>query len=91
MSSKSLKKSRWSAATFKIIAIFGLNDKKLLVYSQASVINLSECPTRVFPWIAGIIPPTNIVGSVFPSNIICDNIEVVVVFPWVPETPIAIG
>ena len=65
ISSKSLKKSRWSAATFKIMARLGLNDRKLFVYSQASVINLSECPTRVFPLIAGIIPPTKIVGSVF--------------------------
>ena len=89
ISSKSLKKSRWSAATFKIMPTVGANDKKLFVYSQASVIIVPEWPTLVLPLIAGIIPPTKIVGSVFAWSKICEIIEVVVVFPWVPETPIA--
>ncbi len=48
---------------FRITLIFGKKLKKLLVYSHASVIKVSECPTRIFPPIAGRIPPTLMVGS----------------------------
>ena len=74
---------------FRITLILGKKLKKLLVYSHASVIKVSEFPTRIFPWIAGRIPPTLMVGSQSPSRRIWETMEVVVVFPWVPE--IAIG
>ena len=51
-SSKSLKKSRCSASTFKIMLYFGRKFKKLLVYSQASEMKTSELPTRKLPLIA---------------------------------------
>ena len=63
MSSMSLKKSRWSASTFKMIPAVGWNFKKLFVYSQASVMKFSEWPMRIFPPIASRIPPTDIAVS----------------------------
>ena len=68
MSSISLKKSRWSASMFRIILIFGKKLRKLFVYSQASVTNVSDSPTRILPPIAGRIPPTLIVGSQSPAR-----------------------
>ena len=72
-----------------MMLIFGKKLKKLFVYSQASVTNVSDSPTRIFPPIAGRIPPTLMVGSHFPSKRIWETIEVVVVLPCVPE--IAMG
>ena len=66
--------------------MYGLKAWKLLVYSHASVTKYSDEPTRMFPPIASIIPPTDIVGSVSPSIIMRESIEVVVVLPWVPLT-----
>ena len=62
--------------------------KKLSTYSQASVIKWSEWPILTFPPIDFRFPPTNIVGSNSACSNIVDNIEVVVVFPCVPETAI---
>ena len=69
-----------------MMLIFGKKLKKLLVYSQASVIKVPECPRRRFPPMEGRIPPTVMVGSKPPSSSIWEAMEVVVVFPWVPET-----
>ena len=82
-----MKKSIWSSSIFRITATVGKKDRKLLVYSHASVRNVSEWPTRIFPPISGRIPPTEIVGSFWLSMRIMDSMEVVVVFPWVPDTP----
>ena len=56
-------------------------DRKLLVYSHASVTNEGPFPTRIFPPIEWSIPPTEIVGSVFSFRRISVSMEVVVVFP----------
>ena len=68
------------------IPMVGKNSRKLLVYSQASVTKVSECPTRMLPWMGGNTPPIESVGSVSPSRRIWESIEVVVVFPCVPLT-----
>ena len=81
ISSISLKKSRWSSSTFKITAVVGKKERKLFVYSQLSLTKFSECPMRRFPPIEGIIPPTRMVGSQFPSIKIWETIEGEVVFP----------
>ena len=65
---------------------FGRKFKKLFVYSQASEIKTSDFPTRRFPSIAFKIPPTVMVGSFFAMSKIWEIMEVVVVFPWVPDT-----
>ena len=64
ISSISLKKSKWSASTFKMIPTSGFSSKKLFVYSQASVRNVCPLPTRILPPICASIPPKLIVGSV---------------------------
>ena len=46
MSSRSLKKSRWSASTFRITATVGKKLRKLLQYSQDSRMMVSPWPTR---------------------------------------------
>ena len=61
-----------------------------MVYSQASVTNKSESPTRIFPPMEGRIPPTEMVGSRSPASRIWESMEVVVVFPWVPATAMGI-
>ena len=76
---------------FRMTLIFGKKLKKLLVYSHASVTKVSEFPTRIFPWIAGRIPPTLMVGSHSPSRRMWETMEVVVVFPWVPEMAIGVS
>ena len=48
----------------------------------------SELPIFTLPPIDLRLPPTNIVGSKLVWSNIVDNIDVVVVFPWVPETAI---
>ena len=55
--------------------------RKLLVYSQASVTKVSDCPTRILPPMEGRIPPTLMVGSQAPSRRIWEIMEVVVVLP----------
>ena len=67
-----------------MIFIVGINDKKLLVYSQASVTNIPDFPIRIFPPILFKIPPTDIVGSASAARSISVTIDVVVVFPCVP-------
>ena len=91
ISSISLKKSRWSASMFRMMLIFGKKLKKLLVYSQASVRKVSDCPTRMFPPIAGRMPPTLMVGSQSPFRRMWDSMEVVVVLPWVPATAMGVS
>ena len=76
ISSRSLKKSRWSALTLSIILIVGLNDKKLLVYSQASVTKRSERPTLILPPMLLRRPPTQIVGPASAATIISEIKEV---------------
>ena len=71
---------------FRIMLIFGKKLRKLLVYSQASVRKISEFPTRIFPPMAGRIPPTLMVGSHSPFKRMWEIMEVVVVFPCVPAT-----
>ena len=61
--------------------IVGLNDKKLLVYSQASATKYLSPPTLVLPPMLLRIPPTEIVGSMFAASNISETMEVVVVFP----------
>ena len=68
----------------------GWKDRKLLVYSHASVRKSSEWPILILPPIDGSIPPTDIVGSVPADMSISLSIDVVVVFPCVPETPMAV-
>ena len=46
MSWRSLKKSRWSASTFRITATVGKKLRKLLQYSQDSRMMVSPLPTR---------------------------------------------
>ena len=67
--------------TLSIILIVGLNDKKLLVYSQASVTKRSERPTLILPPMLLSMPPTEIVGSASAARRISVIIEVVVVLP----------
>ena len=69
----------------RITEIFGKKWRKLLVYSQASVTKMSEPPTRIFPPMAFRMPPTEMVGSFSPARRMWESMEVVVVFPWVPE------
>ena len=57
-----------------------------MVYSQASVTNRSGPPTRMLPPMSFKMPPTEIVGSVSAANRMSVIMDVVVVFPWVPET-----
>ena len=64
----------------------GLKERKLLVYSQASVTNKSDFPTLMLPPILWSIPPTYIVWSALAARRISVIIEVVVVFPCVPAT-----
>ena len=59
-----------------LTATVGKKDRKLLVYSHASVRNRSECPTRIFPPISGRMPPTEMVGSFWASMKIMDSMEV---------------
>ena len=75
----------------RIMPIFGKKLKKLLVYSHASVRKVSEWPTRIFPPMDGRIPPTEIVGSQSAAIRMWESIEVVVVFPCVPETAIGVS
>ena len=70
--------------TFKIMFMVGWKDKKLLVYSQASVTKIPDCPTRILPPILSKMPPTEMVGSQLPTIKISVSMEVVVVFPCVP-------
>lgn len=63
----------------------GLRLRKLSIYSQASVTKNFPCPTLTLPPISARLPPTSIVGSVLALSKIKETIEVVVVFPWVPE------
>ena len=72
-----------------MISILGKKDKKLFVYSHASVTKSSEAPTRIFPPIEFKMPPTEMVGSASAAKRISVTMEVVVVFPWVPEIPTA--
>ena len=60
-----------------------------MVYSQASVRKVSDPPTRILPPMAGRMPPTEMVGSIFAARRIVEIIEVVVVLPWVPDTAMA--
>jgi len=60
------------------------------VYSQLSFTKFSECPMRRFPPIEGSIPPTNMVGSQLPASRIWEIMDVVVVFPCVPATLMAL-
>ena len=69
-----------------MISMFGKKDRKLFVYSQASVTKISGPPTRMLPPMESSIPPTEIVGFFFSSMRISVSMEVVVVFPWVPDT-----
>ncbi len=57
-----------------------------MVYSQASVTNRSGPPTRMLPPMSFKMPPTEIVGSVSAARRMSVIMDVVVVFPWVPET-----
>ena len=57
-----------------------------MVYSQASVTNRSGPPTRMLPPMSFKMPPTEIVGSVSAAKRMSVIMDVVVVFPWVPET-----
>ena len=50
-----------------------------------------EFPTLIFPPIAFKMPPTEIVGSSSPARRMWDSMDVVVVFPWVPEMAIGIS
>ncbi len=89
MSSRSRKKSRWSSSIFNMIPTVGKKCRKLLVYSQASVRKVLEPPTRIFPPMAGRMPPTEMVGSVSAARRTVDIMEVVVVLPCVPATAMA--
>ena len=64
-----------------MISIVGKKERKLLVYSQASVTNSSGPPTRMFPPMECRIPPTEMVGSFSAARRISVTMEVVVVFP----------
>ena len=68
----------------------GLKERKLFVYSHASVTKMSELPTLMLPPILCNIPPTDIVGSAFAARRISVIMEVVVVFPCVPATLTAV-
>ena len=59
----------------------GLNDKKLLVYSQASATKYSEPPTLVLPPMLFNIPPTEMVGFISAQSRISEIMDVVVVLP----------
>ena len=61
-----------------------------MVYSQASVRKVWECPTRMLPPISGRMPPTVMVGSMPASRRSMESMEVVVVFPCVPATAMAV-
>ena len=56
------------------------------MYSHASVTNRSGPPTRMLPPMSFKMPPTEMVGSVSAARRMSVIMEVVVVFPWVPET-----
>ena len=64
--------------------IVGLNERKLLVYSHASVTKRSDRPILILPPISLRIPPTDIVGSASAARRISESMEVVVVLPCVP-------
>ena len=81
MSLRSLKKSRWSASTFKITATVGKKLKKLLQYSQDSRMMVSPLPTRYPEWRRGSVPPIITVGSASAAIKISVHMEVVVVLP----------
>ena len=59
----------------------GLKDKKLFVYSHASVTNTGEFPIRILPPMESSIPPRDMVGSMPALTRISDTIDEVVVFP----------
>ena len=63
MSSKSLKKSKWSASIFKIIPQCGDNVRKLSTYSQASQTRISLLPTLPLVPVNGNLPPITAEGS----------------------------
>ncbi len=63
MSSRSLKKSRWSASIFKITATVGAKERKELQYSQLSRMMVSPRPTRYPAPSRGSVPPIITVGS----------------------------
>ena len=64
-----------------MILTVGLNERKLFVYSQASIIQFLEPPTLTLPWRISRVAPTETVGSRSASTYICVRRDVVVVFP----------
>ena len=71
---------------FKKIAVEGKYFNTLARYSQASVRKKSPSPMRTLPLISPRFPPTIMVGEKGSSLMAVAIMEVVVVFPWVPET-----
>ena len=70
---------------FKMTAMVGKKERKELQYSQDSRMMVSPCPTRWPAPSRGRVPPIITVGSRPAAMAMWVHMEVVVVFPWVPE------
>ena len=76
---------------FRIISMVGLSSRKLSMYSQASVTKYFLPPIITLLCSSLSMPPTSMVGSRPALCIIRETMDVVVVFPWVPETAMDTG
>ena len=86
-----LKYSMWSRSIFSKTDISGDSFKKVSTYSHDSQTSVSELPQMPFALMSGSFPPMIADGERFASCKICVIIEVTVVFPWVPQTPITLS
>ncbi len=89
MSSISLKKSIWSSSTFSITSMVGKGQETVGIFTGLRHKN-SGPPTRMLPPMSPFKNTTHGDGWIrHPARRISVSMDVVVVFPWVPETAMA--
>ncbi len=76
---------------FSTMATVGWKCRKLPWNSQASTMKSPLSPRRVEPPMKSSSPPMWMVGFTPACRKACASMEVVVVLPWVPDTPMAKG
>ena len=80
-----------SASMFSTTATVGRRWRKLALNSHASATNISLLPMRVLPPMKSSDPPMWMEGSMPHSMSTWESMEVVVVLPWAPHTPMAVS
>ena len=75
---------------FRITATEGLRSRNVLANSHASHASISSFPVRPFAPMSGRRPPITADVSISAPSSICVIMEVVVVLPCVPHTPITL-